>query len=373
MRVCKRRTESVGARLLLTNTRMAILQALIALISRSAGTILNAVFGWAVRALFGQPSQAEQPYLTGIVGSAAAWPILLLGIAFPKVAAMVLAFVPFHNRIPPWVFRIVWLSLAILVPIVVGLVVATKAPPGSLREPVWKRIARGWPITIGLAASFLLMFITVPALKLVSFVRRRSDEQVPLVTNSATYHEVAELIVQTLDRHDMELQRAVPGWWITAPTAILLKLGGQAFRGYVPDQLEYFRSATLEVALYPNGLLLRGPKRQVARAHALVSEGLSHSQALQTLDTKAQDLEQRIHSLWAQFDRDPVGLVGSEPMLKALSTLARDLSTSQLPFEDWQVVYRELLQLDRELRGQPQLIDGQRTLHDLHEKQQAAH
>jgi len=35
---------------------MAILQALLTLISRSAGKILNAVFGWAVRALFGQPS-----------------------------------------------------------------------------------------------------------------------------------------------------------------------------------------------------------------------------------------------------------------------------------------------------------------------------
>ena len=112
---------------------MAILQALIALISRSAGTILNAVFGWAVRALFGQPTQAEQPFLTGLVGSAAAWPILLLGIAFPKVAAMVLAFIPFHNHVPAWVFRVVWLALALIVPVVVGVVVATRAPPGLPR------------------------------------------------------------------------------------------------------------------------------------------------------------------------------------------------------------------------------------------------
>jgi hypothetical protein len=333
---------------------------------------LNAIFGWAVRALFGQPTQAEQPFLTGLVGAAAAWPILLVGIAFPKVAALVLAFVPFHNRVPPWVFRVVWLSLAIIVPVVVGLVVATKAPPGSLREPMWKRIARGWPITIGLASSFFLMFLTVPALKLVSLLRRRQDEHVPLITRSSTYHEVAQLVVETLDRHDMQVDEAQPGWWITAPTTILLKLGGDAFRGYVPDRLEYFRSPTLEVALYPNGLLLRGPKLLVARAHALVSEALSHSHALQTLDAKAQDLEQRIHSLWEQLDRDPVEQVESEPLLKALTAIAHDLSMSQLPFDDWQVVYRELLQLDRELHGQPQLIDSQATPAAVHRAQQQA-
>ena len=352
---------------------MAILQGLIALIARSAGTILNAIFGWAVRALFGQPTQAEQPFLTGLVGAAAAWPILLVGIAFPKVAAMVLAFVPFHNRVPPWIFRVIWLSLALIVPIVVGLVVATKAPPGSLREPLWKRIARGWPITIGLASSFFLMFVTVPALKLMSLLRRRQDEQVPLITHSSTYHEVAQLVVETLDRHDMSLHAAKPGWWITAPTTILLKLGGDAFRGYVPDRLEYFRSATLEVALYPNGLLLRGPKLLVARAHALISEALSHSHALQTTDAKAQDLEQRIHSLWEQLDRDPVGQVNSEPLLQAMTKIAHDLSMSQLPFEDWQVVYRQMLQLDRELHGQPQLIDSQPTPPAVRHENRAIH
>src|SRR4051812_34779469 len=39
---------------------MAILQAIFSLLSRSAGKLVNAVFGWAVRALFGQPKPSEQ-------------------------------------------------------------------------------------------------------------------------------------------------------------------------------------------------------------------------------------------------------------------------------------------------------------------------
>ena len=45
---------------------MAILQALISLIGKSAGKILNAIFGWAVVALFGRSSPKEQIVLSGL-------------------------------------------------------------------------------------------------------------------------------------------------------------------------------------------------------------------------------------------------------------------------------------------------------------------
>lgn len=344
---------------------MAILQALLTLITRSVGRILNAVFGWAVRALFGQPSAKEQPFLTGVVAAAAAWPVLLVGVALPKVAALLLAFVPYHNRVPGWIVRLVWLGLALIVPIAVGLAVAAKAPTGAVRESVVKRIARGWPITLGLAAAFFVMFVTVPALKLAMLARRRRQEQLPLVTHASSYHEVATLIMVALGRHGFHLERAQPGWWLSVPTRILLRMGGDAFRGYVPDRLEYLRDGPLEAALYPNGLLLRGPKSSVARAHALAAEALSHSEALQTIDLDAQALERRIHEVWAQLDRDPIGNVGARPLTEAVERLARDLCELEVPFEDWQTLYRELLQLDRDLRGIPQLIDGTRTLHQL--------
>ena len=70
---------------------MAILQALISLITKSAGKILNAIFGWAVVALFGQTSPGEQTMLSAVVAAAAAWPLLVLGIAVPRVTLFVVA------------------------------------------------------------------------------------------------------------------------------------------------------------------------------------------------------------------------------------------------------------------------------------------
>src|SRR5437016_2582798 len=51
---------------------MVILQALLALISRSLGSIMSALFGWAVVALFGPTTPREKMWLSALVGAAAA-------------------------------------------------------------------------------------------------------------------------------------------------------------------------------------------------------------------------------------------------------------------------------------------------------------
>lgn len=278
---------------------MAILQLILSLITRSAGRILNAIFGWAVRALFGRTSPREQTVLSALVGAAAAWPLFVLGALAPRISTLALAFVPLPRSIPKWTVRIVWLSLAALLPIAIGLVVAAKAPPGATRESFARRVLRGFPITLGLAGAFLVMFVTLPVLRVVSLARKRRDQNVPLVTTAATYHSVAELCAAVLNRHGFELERARPAWWAAAPSRILLRLGGSAFRRYVPVELAYFRGAAgLELALYPSGLLLRGAEEQIGAAHALVVEALTRSEAFQTTDVEAQRLETRIKRLW---------------------------------------------------------------------------
>jgi uncharacterized membrane protein YqjE len=74
------------------------------------------------------------------------------------------------------------------------------------------------------------------------------------------------------------------------------------------------------------------------------------------MDPTAQALEQRVHGLWETFDRAPETNRESPELLGALRKLAADVARADLPFTDWQVLYRELLQLDRALRGHGQLI-----------------
>ena len=116
---------------------MAILQSLLALLSRSVGRLLSALFGWAVVALFGDTSPREKIWLSALVGAAVAWPLLIFGVIWPRVAALVLAFVPLPQWAPTEAVRGVWIALAILVPLALGVAVAARSrgPRPPIPEP----------------------------------------------------------------------------------------------------------------------------------------------------------------------------------------------------------------------------------------------
>lgn len=338
---------------------MAIFQALITLASRSLGRILSAIFGWAVVALFGHTGSREKTVLSALVAAAAAWPVLLLGIAVPKIALWALAFVPLPGRVPSWTVRLVWITLAALVPFAVGITLAVRRrDAAALRESRLARLLRGFSVTIAIAASFLVVFVTVPVLRVISMARRQIDVHVPLVTDAASYDAVAARIGRTLNDYGFEVRPLPPPWWMTLPSTILLRLGGPSFRQYVPEHLAYFQGTSLEAALYPNGLLLRGAEQETAWAHGVVLESLTAAPAYQTFDPGAQDIERQIRSVWAVYRQAPGPHQDSAILLERLNEIARDIRRLPVAYDEWQIVYRQALQLARALRGDAQLLEA---------------
>jgi hypothetical protein len=263
--------------------------------------------------------------------------------------------------------RVVWIGLAALVPLIVGITMAARrrrggalsdTAPAAAEESRLKRLLRGFPTTLGIAAAFFVVFVTVPALRLVSLVRRRVDVQVPLLTDREHYHAVAGQVARVLREHGFDVRQAKPGWWMTVPSRILLKLGGPAFRAHIPERLAYFRGDRLEVALYPNGLLLRGGAQDTAWAHGLVVEDLTPAPALQTFDPRAQDLERQIRRVWSVYEEQPVAHERSAALSARLREIAAELGRAPLTYDEWQIVYRQTLQLGRALGGEPQLLEA---------------
>jgi hypothetical protein len=357
---------------------MAILQAILGLITRSLGRVVSAMFGWAVVALFGPTTSREKIVLSGLVGAAAIWPVLLLGIVIPKIAVFALSFVPVPAWVPQWTVRVVWIVLAAAVPFAVGLTMAarrvsadvsvrTGIVPGSAAKPQLsaesprkearlKRLLRGFPITIGIAASFVIMFVTVPVLRVTSMIRRRIDVQVPVVTDAKSYETVADTVARTLNDYGFTVRRAEPGWWVTMPSRILLRLGGPTFRPYIPERLAYFRGPKLEAVLYPNGLLLRGAEQDTAWAQGVVVEALTAAPAYQTFDPGAQDIERQIRRIWSVYRENPVAHREASALRARLAEIGLDIRNLPVPYDEWQIVYRQALQLDRALRGEKQLL-----------------
>ncbi len=336
---------------------MAILQALVAFIGRSFGKILSALFDWAVVAIFGYASGTEKVFLSALLFAAGAWPLLLLGIAAPKVATFLLAFVPVPSWVPSSALRWLWIGLALVVPLAVGAAMAARQPAGRPRRRWPVRLLRGFSITAGLSGALLITLITVPVLRLVSAARRRKDVQVPLVTDALSYRRVAQRIPTILEDHGRLVRRASPPWWLTAPLRVLGAVDHDAFQSRIPADLAYFEGRELVLALYPSGLLIRGGQSALASAQGLIVEGVSDLDVWQTSDARAQDVERRIARLW-QTTRE-TGPGWPEPVLAArVREIARAIEALPVEYDEWQIVYRKALQMTRALDGKPQLLAG---------------
>jgi hypothetical protein len=206
----------------------------------------------------------------------------------------------------------------------------------------------GFPATAGIAAAFLVAFVAVPIGKLVAFVKGRKEDHVALVIPPERYREVSDALLAALKEGGFDLARATPPPVTRVLAAIMQRLGGALIGAYVPEQVEYFEGARLSAGIYPNGVALSGQDGAISRAHALIAERASATAALQTMSPDAQAIEKRIQQLWAARD--------SSALLPGLKSVLRDITSQPLAFDDWQILYREALQLVVEIRGGTPLL-----------------
>lgn len=314
--------------------------------------------GWAVDALFGQTTAREQFLFSILIGAAVAWPLLLVGILAPKIAVQMVAMVPLPASVSGWTVRLGWIGLALLIPLGLGAAVARRSddtPHGTRRLA---SILRGFPITVGLSAAFTILFVSVPAMRIGAMLRRRKSADIPLIMNASAYQEVAANLCEVLNRQGFSFRAAEPEWWVSAPMRLLAFLGGEALRSHVPTQMAHFVTDDLSMSIYPSGLVLRGRPKRLTWAHGLIAESVVHTEGLQTTDPQAQALERRLRPLWKAYDRAPAERAGHAGLAVELDQIARELRGLQVDWDDWQVLYRQILQLGRAIAGQPQLLDG---------------
>jgi hypothetical protein len=335
---------------------VAVLQALIAFLSRSAGKVLNAAFGWSVRALFGNTSGVEGSLLTVAVALAAFWPLLLLGAAAPRIATFALTFVPLPEWISEGAIRIAWLALAAAVPFVLGLALAAKQPEGVPRESALVRVLRGVPLTLGISIAFWITLVTVPLTRLAGIVRGWRDEHVPLITRREAYEQAAGRIQRVLNERGFELAPAPPAFWVRASMGALRSLGGPSMQRYVPERLAHLVGPKLQVTLHPSSLLLRGAEAATTIAHGLVVEALAPCDAFQAIDPKAQEIEREIRRIWQVLEENPRAHRHSPFLESRLRDVSEEIARLETSYDDWQTVYREALQLGRALEGEPPLL-----------------
>ena len=79
--------------------------------------------------------------------------------------------------------------------------------------------------------------------------------------------------------------------------------------------------------------------------------------ALQSLDPLAQAVERQIKDVWKVFAGKPAHHAGSAVLKARLAEISREIANLRVPYEQWQIVYRQALQLARALDGRGELLE----------------
>ncbi len=311
---------------------MAILSALLSFLLRQIGKIFQAVFGWSITALFGKLPQTKQTAISVALLLSVVWPVFLVGLAFPAAAAWVIAFLPLQKWMSATAMRILWCTLAVITPAIVGLITHWVAP--AKRGGKLNAMIHGYPLALGYAFAFLITVVTVPIIKISSAAKRWTDQHVYVQPRPNRYqavlHELAEAFVSAgfvPEVADVPTSMALS-------TKVIRAVARGAIAPMVEDDPKMLRTKDVELYLYPADMLLRGDKTKAAHVRAMMTRTMLERDAYLVTTPRAQKLQDAI-----------IDAHGRE----ALARVRGEIDRADIPFEDWTMLENILRHAEREL------------------------
>jgi hypothetical protein len=324
---------------------MAVFAGLASLLGRFAGRILNTTLGWATILLFGKVPQSRQMLLLVIVFGSLAWIVLVVGVLVPFVGTLLLSGV----ALPPFVdinwIRVGMLIGAIVLPGAIGLLAMMVAEKKSRPKGLGmvKGVLRGYPFALVLDIVMVVIAGVAIVRRLRALSKRWQDTHVPVVVKPGRYDEVLRQLRGTLENAGLENEQRDAGTLLSGPPKLLDLVAGRGLGTLVPDRLMLIVGPDFEALVYPSDIAISGTKERVARARAAITTQLTHAPAYMTTSAEAQHFEDELAKA-----RTP----------RELRALDERLARLLVPFEEWDVLYRERLQLEMSMLDREPLGDG---------------
>jgi hypothetical protein len=273
-------------------------------------------------------------------------------VIVPDVGTFLLLLAPSQTLVPESIVRLGMLAGALVLPGIIGA--ATLALDRKLqRSPrrILTAVARGYPLTALIA--LLLVFLAGLAVwrKASSLARRRTDAHVPIVVTAGAYDQVARDLDHAISAAGIEVAAGPAPASMSTPARWLAKVAGRDASNLVPDRLIQLHGPDLDVLIYPMDLLITGKREAVARARAAMASRLTTTAAHLTVSAESQAIEDRLTAL-----SKPAGPDGAEPsryderVAGELDSIDEVLATITVPYDEWEVLYRQRLQVERNLR-----------------------
>lgn len=325
---------------------MTMIVSIFGVAGRIAGDLLTTALGWASSLLFGRVPRSHQIFLVLMMAFSFLWLVLVLGLLVPSIASFLLSATP-H---PPFVDQ-AWVGLALLlgvlfVPLGVGLagyLVPTEGERLGGGAAVVRDILRGYALAP--LISGLLIFLA--GVGIVRKIRSRrhgwADIHVPIVVKPRGYDKVVRDLGDALDSAGLSSDAGDAPWVLTLPARLLTAVAGGNVRKLRPDRLIELSSPTLRIGVYPSDIAISGSTRDRTRARAAIQSRLATTSAHVTTSAEAQKVEDQIAALASSGE--PPG-VGADAAFEAIDAGLLELA---VPTDQWDILYRLRLQLERDL------------------------
>jgi hypothetical protein len=334
---------------------MAILSALLSLILRELSTIVQAIFGWSITALFGRLPSNKQTALSVALGLSIAWPLLALGSFLPGAASWAIALVPIHKWLGDLALRIVWIALAVIVPLAVGAITRWITPKDKRRGGVIFTLLGGYVMTVAYFVAFVVTALTVPVVKLLSALHRWDDCHVYVQPKEGRYDAVLDALAEACGRADARVSREDVPMPMALASNVVQKLARPFLEPIVSEKPQRLRGKKIEIYLYPADLLLRGEPRTLAQVRAAMTRtNLERDAYLVTLP-EAQKLQDEIQTLWEKRDDARSGPATAAEKT-ALAELSHRLDRASISFDEWTTLEVALRRLEQAISGEPDLL-----------------
>lgn len=329
---------------------MAIISLILSFLGRKIGDVVQAIFGWSITALFGRlPAKKEMAVTVALVLSLA-WPVFVVGLFFPAVAAWALAILPLESWFGATPLRIAWAALAVIAPPIVGLLVRWAAP--SPQGTAARSMVAGYPLALGFFVSFVVTAVTVPIVKLFSIARGWSDTHVYVQAREGSYRNVLRELAEACARAGLMPEIAPPPKRMMLATMVLRGLARGAVSPIVAEELLTVRADGVELTLYPSDLLLRGEPKKVARVRAMMLRTEIDADAWLVGSEAGQEIQNELGRLIEVIRSHeeagrPVGKMASVRLVDVW----REMSTVDLPFDEWVMLESIARRIERRITG----------------------
>ncbi|HYI66858.1 MAG TPA: hypothetical protein VEW95_08050, partial [Candidatus Limnocylindrales bacterium] len=203
------------------------------------------------------------------------------------------------------------------------------------------QLLRGYPYAAVLSLVILFLLVVAPIFKLRTILKRWEDAHIPIVVKPDGYDQVVSELEAAIDGAGLDLARARAPRVLEMPSRLLAAVGGASVRRLVPARIVMLRAPNIGVTIHPSDVAIAGAKDAVARARAAVADRLTRTESYLTASEEAQEVEDALRVL-----RDPED---QEKALTALKAIDKRLAELTVPYEEWEVLYRQRLQVERDL------------------------